>query len=169
MHKHFLKLNMLNSEINYEWIMDALGCSLKHKGFTGWLIPEYQIVRLQLSRYGGCAGNRLSCSLRNKRLDEFFAANAKGKIIPNSIAKCNKTKPSGSANFFWTKVESKLLSSTYSCLRLVNAFTQIVKCFKWLMFARELKPINGLATNISTAKQKRTIADLNNCIFVTTY
>ena len=70
-----------------------------------------------------------------------------------------KIKP-GLANFSWIVLKLKLLSSEYSCLRLVNTFTKIFSSPGGCNRLNIVKPKNGLATNNNTANQKYILAFL---------
>ena len=94
------------------------------------------------------------------------AAKTAGKSIFRKYKKRNKNSLAGSASFFNTVLKSLLLSSEYSCLRLLKTLTNIFSSAGGCTRLNMLKPRKGFATNSNTAKHKYILAVLNNCMFI---
>ena len=120
------------------------------------------MMSLLLSNQECWRGDKLNCISFKKRSVIFLpAANNAGKRILNRKEKRKSTCLTGSANFFWRACISKLLSSVYSCLRLVKDFMKILWSAGGWMRLNIVKPKNGLATSSNTAKYKYMPTDLN--------
>ena len=133
--------------------------------FRKELILKYQIMRLPLSSQVSWRGSKLNLSLRRyPDVVLFVVRKATGNNVLNKIEKVSSNCLTGSASFFWIEAMLKLLSSANSCLRLVKAFTPMLKYLMWLSWLLKANPKNGFATSIIEAKKRNITADLNNCM-----
>jgi hypothetical protein len=94
------------------------------------------------------------------------AAKTAGKSIFRKYKKRKKNTLAGSASFFSKVLKSLLLSSEYSCLRLLKALTKIFSSAGGWLRLNIPNPKKGFATNNNTAKQKYILAVLYNCMFI---
>ena len=120
-----------------------------------------------LRSQAGLEGEELNFKLHRKRFVILIPAEKiMGKSRHKRLEKRKNDWLTGSANFFAMVRISKLLFLTYSCLRLVNALTNILWAAGGCTQLNMLKPKNGFATNSKTANERYILADLNLYMFL---
>ena len=116
------------------------------------------MVSLPVSRQGCAAGTRAVFSSLMKLLPvRLVVLNRSGNKRDNNAVMVKSNGRGGLVNCRWIAPALALLSSRSSGLRLVKLFASRLcdSIIDALSMPATLKPINGFATNINAAKQKK--------------